>query len=580
MYFKNIILIFFLSSLYGCREELDFTLPSANFDNGGLILPQGFGALVVADSIGHARHLTVNSNGDIYVKLGITGGTLGNVALRDTNRDGKADIIVRFGDYPNDGKFATEMKIHKGYLYYSSELVVYRQKLTPPKLVPDSKPEVLMIDHHPVQWHNAKSLAFDDKGGMYVTFSAPTNVCEDWTSTVGESSANMLGQYPCQELIEHAGIWKFDDSKPAQSQATAKKYATGLRSIVAMTWNDKEKSLYAVQHGRDYLYGHAPQYYTPWMNATLPAEEFMKIKSGENYGWPYTYYDHFKNKRMLAPEYGGDGVKEEKKFALPLLGLPAHWAPNDLLFYKGKQFPSRYKDGAFVAFHGSTNRAPYPQAGYIVAFLPFQDGKPTGVWEVFADGFVGKDTIAKMEEALYRPVGLAEGPDGSLYVSDSKKGKIWRIMYKGNAADFGTSQLANMEKRKMLTHLRTPDEIKDNLSLKGKLDGAQIYASHCSTCHQKNGEGQDTRYPPLADSEWVSGKHEILIQSILSGQDGEIKVKGNTYNQIMPSYKFLSDAQLAEVINYIKNNFGNKGGKVTPSEIALIRKTNGANTKN
>ena len=92
-----------------------------------------------------------------------------------------------------------------------------------------------------------------------------------------------------------------------------------------------------------------------WFVETTPE---LWFKKDDDFGWPYTYYDHFKSKRMLAPEYGGDGKQEAKGYAEPIMGLPAHWAPNDLLFYTGSQFPDRYKDGAFIAFHGSTNRSP------------------------------------------------------------------------------------------------------------------------------------------------------------------------------------------------------------------------------
>jgi len=462
--------IFFLQALaltlFACNQPESKLALKPDADNGGLFLPDGFGALVVADSVGPTRHLAVNDNGDIYVKLKIIEGDRGNVALRDTNNDGKADIIQRFGDYPNDGSFATEMRVHNGYLYFSSELVVYRQKLTPPELIPVGKPEVMVIDHHPIQWHNAKSLAFDNSGGMYVTFSAPTNICENWTPEALEayshgSTAGIKGQMPCQQLGDQAGIWRFDENKPGQYQADGKLYATGLRSVVALSWNDEHNSLYAVQHGRDYLHGHAPNHYSQWQNAILPSEEFMKIKAGDNYGWPYTYFDPFKNKRMLAPEYGGDGTKEDQRFALPMMGFPAHWAPNDLLFYKGKQFPSRYRNGAFVAFHGSTNRGPYPQAGYIVAFVPFENRVATENWEIFADGFAGVETIVNMKEAHYRPMGLAEGPDGSLYISESKKGKIWRVIFTGDTTQFGATQLAEMEKRKTKSYVRTPDEKTD-----------------------------------------------------------------------------------------------------------------------
>lgn len=463
MRISNILLFFLFLFLCSCGGRENLTTPPTDSDNGGLFLPDGFGALVVTDSIGPSRHLAVNHNGDIYVKLRIATGRRGNMALRDTDGDGKADIAERFGLYPNDGAFATEMRIHKGYLYFSSELVVYRQKLSETKLIPEGRPEVIMIDKYPIRWHNAKTLAFDNQGGMYVTFSAPTNVCENWNSVETGVVADVKGEYPCSQLDILAGIWKFDEDKLQQTQADGERFATGVRSVVAMSWNEEDNSLYAVNHGRDYLHGHAPQHYSQWQNATLPAEEFMKIKENDNFGWPYTYYDHFKKKRMLAPEYGGDGIKESGNFAEPIMGLPAHWAPNDLLFYKGDQFPPRYKKGAFMAFHGSTNRTPYPQAGYIVAFVPFENGVPTGKWEVFADGFAGTDTIRNMPDAKYRPMGLAEGPDGSLYISESKQGKIWRVIYEADPQVFGEAQLAAMEKRKSRSYIKMPDEQKDDL---------------------------------------------------------------------------------------------------------------------
>jgi glucose/arabinose dehydrogenase len=132
--------------------------------------------------------------------------------------------------------------------------------------------------------------------------------------------------------------------------------------------------------------------------------------------------------KVLAPEYGGDGraVGRCGQVGQPVLAFPAHWAPNALLFYTGRQFPSEYRDGLFVAFHGSWNRAPLPQQGYSVVFAPFGAAGPRGDWRVFADGFRGGS-----QAATYRPTGLAQGPDGSLYVSDDRGGRIYRIMYTG-----------------------------------------------------------------------------------------------------------------------------------------------------
>ena len=145
------------------------------------------------------------------------------------------------------------------------------------------------------------------------------------------------------------------------------------------------------------------------------------------------------------------------------MGLPAHWAPNDLLFYTGNQFPERYKNGAFIAFHGSTNRVPYPQAGYIVGFIPFKEGKPNGDLEIFADGFAGKEILVDMEDAKYRPMGLAQGPDGSLFISESKKGKIWRVFFSGDRNNFGEKELDSMVKREERSYTKIPDKINDRI---------------------------------------------------------------------------------------------------------------------
>ena len=466
---KTLSLSIFITLLIGCSQNnpQSSDLPKADSDNGGLILPDGFGALVVADSVGPTRHIAVNNNGDIYAKLRIIEGDKGNVAMRDTTGDGKVDIQIRFGNYPNDGSFATEMRIHDGYLYFSTELVIYRQKLSANNLLPIGNPEAIVIDHHPLQWHNAKSLAFDNKGGLYVTFSAPTNACENWNSIdyyKNNSSSGIKGYYPCFQLNDQGGIWRFDSKKIGQRQSDGKRFATGLRSVVGITWNDSDNSLYAVLHGRDYLHGHAPQFYSEWENALLPAEEFLKINEGDDFGWPYSYYDPFKKRRMLSPEYGGNGQIESNGFTDPIMALPAHWAPNDLLFYKGDQFPDRYKDGAFIAFHGSMNRGPYPQAGFIVAFIPFKDGKPIGKWEVFADGFAGADIITKVTDAKYRPMGLAEGPDGSIYISESKNGKIWRVIFQSDKTSFSTKNLTKMEALKIKSYLKIPDKVNDRIT--------------------------------------------------------------------------------------------------------------------
>src|SRR6185503_18526453 len=151
-YTKIFFFFFTLITFIQCNTKPQ--LPKGDPDNGGLFLPGNFEAVVVADSIGPARHLAVNDNGDIYVKLSHSKkGEGGNVALRDVDNDGRADSIVRFGDYDNPGGLSNCMRIHNGYLYFASELVVYRNKLTPGKLIPESKTEVVLTEEYPGNTH-------------------------------------------------------------------------------------------------------------------------------------------------------------------------------------------------------------------------------------------------------------------------------------------------------------------------------------------------------------------------------------------------------------------------------------------
>jgi glucose/arabinose dehydrogenase/mono/diheme cytochrome c family protein len=548
-------------------------LPNGDADNGGLILPDQFEAVVVADTTGRARHIAVNANGDIYVKMRGSR-PKGLLALRDTDNDGKADVKEYFGDYDDQGHYGTAMRIYNGYIYFSTAGEVYRQKLTPGELVPKSPVELVMKDDYKNDVHGAehiaKPIAFDDNGHLYVQFGAPGDMCQGMGH---ERVPGTPGLQPCPQLEEHAGVWQFDANKLNQTQKDGRRYATGIRSIVGMDWNHKENALYALQHGRDDLHRSWPAYYNAWQSAVFPSEEFFKVTDGFDGGWPYYYYDQIQQKKLLNPEYGGDGKKEGDgaKLQQPLIGFPGHFAPNDLLFYTGDQFPDRYKDGAFIAFHGSTIRAPYPQAGYFVAFVPFKDGKPSGEWEVFADGFAGTDTIVKTSDAKYRPMALAMGPDGSLYVGESEKGKIWRIMYKGDKTKFSDAQLAKMaERKKTATNIKTPDPVQDNLN-KGIPEDAQVYYNYCVNCHQIDGQGDGTRFPPLAGSEWVTGDKNRLIAVLLNGLSGPITINGKSFNYVMPPHNFLKDEDLSQVLTYIRKSFGNNAGPVTTEEVKKMR---------
>ncbi len=572
-----ILLVFGIVIINFCQCKTKVKPSAAAEKNGGLILPEGFEAVVVVDSLpGGARHLTVNDNGDIYVKLRLPTDEGGNAALRDVDNDGRADIIKIFDDYTDKSSYGTEMRIHNGYLYFSSVTKVYRQKLIPGQLVPDSKIELMLTDTEPPRQHDTKPIAFDDKGNMYIPFGAPSDCCQ-----FEDRTAFSPGMDPCPILLHRGSIWKFDANKPGQLQGDGQKYASGFRSIVALQWNNEDHHLYTVMHGRDYMHATWPNHYSEWQSAVLPAEEFLKLSEGSDAGWPYYYYDEIKGKLLLSPEYGGDGNKEANGVAYtqPIIGFPAHFAPNDLLFYTGNRFPAHYKNGAFIAFHGSTSSSPYPQSGYFVCFVPFKNGHPSGPWEVFADKFAGVDTIVNTSDAAYRPMGLAMGPDGSLYVADSEKGKIWRITYKGNAATFGNEQLSAMAKRKKeALNIKMPDSIRDNLDRRGVIKGSETFNTFCSICHQRDGLGND-RFPPLSESEWVTGNKNTLIGIVLGGLEGSITVKGKSYNDKMPKLNLLSNEDIAQILTFIRQNFKNNASTVTVQDVIGARKSLGSSGK-
>lgn len=417
---KLLFLILLLAACNRPEKEKPIVL-APDVNNGGITLPEKFAAIVVVDTLGSGRHMAVNDNGDIYLHLrspNTEGKTI--MALRDTTGDGRADIIQGFSDIPGTG-----IEIHNGYLYYSDRTHIYRSHLRDGELLPEEARDTLvtLVDG---QGHMEKPFTFDGKGGMYVNVGSYTNNCE-----MQLRSPDSKGNDPCTELETRAGIWKFDDNTLNQTQDLAHRFATGIRNAVALTWDNQTNKLYAAAHGRDDLHRFWPAVYTEEQNLELPAEIFIDVSEGDDFGWPYCYYDHLQGKMITNPEYGGDGKKSDRCEGVkqPLVGFPGHWGPNDILIYQGNMFPEKYRHGAFIAFHGSWNRLGHEQQGYKVVFVPMKDGKPSGDWEVFADGFAGSGPINNPGSAAFRPTGLAEGPDGSLYISDSQHGRIWRIVY-------------------------------------------------------------------------------------------------------------------------------------------------------
>jgi len=427
---RSLVLPFFivltaLSAIAGDSDHGKSNKKKATNTDGDvtITIPAGFKASLFADKIGKPRHITVSSNGYVYVKLANKkdGNTI--VRLKDTNGDGKADEVIGFGNFTGTG-----IAIKNGYLYASSDEEVYRYKLDAKnQVISPNQPEKVVIGLLSRHEHEAKAITLDNEGNLYVNIGAYSNSCQ-----LKDRERGSMGMKPCPILDSAGGIWLFKADKLNQTYGDGVRYATGLRNVVGLDWNTATNSLFVMQHGRDQLNTIFPDMFDAKQNAELPAECMYELHKGSNCGWPYMYYDPAQKKKMLMPEYGGDGKIEGGQDAQdPVVAFPAHIAPNGLLFYSGNQFPEKYRNGAFVAFHGSWNRAPEPQKGFLVAFVPFKDGKPTGDWEIFADGFAGGPDLVASGRAKHRPCGLAQGPDGSIYVTDDQGGSVWKISYTG-----------------------------------------------------------------------------------------------------------------------------------------------------
>lgn len=412
-----------LGVLAACTAESASTaadtaaLPECAAD-AGITLPDGFCAVVAAEGLSRPRHVAVAPNGDLYVALNRTRDAAGGlIALRDTTGDGRMDVEARIDDEGGTG-----VELHGDWLYFGRNDAVVRYRVEPGMLEPVSGPEVIVGGLRAEGGHAAKPVEVTDQGDLFVNIGSPSNSCQREDRQDGSP-----GKDPCEEREANAGIWRFDADRPGQTMADGRRFAAGLRNTVALEYNDAEGQLYGAVHGRDQLHQNWGDLYTQEESAELPAEEFVRIDQGDDFGWPYCYYDHRQDLKVLAPEYGGDKqtVGRCADMEKPVVAFPGHWAPNALAFYDAVQFPERYHGGAFIAFHGSWNRAPLPQEGYNVVFVP-RTGDTFGPdWEVFAEGFRGGEGGAD-----HRPTGVTVGPDGSLYVSDDAGGTIWRVMYR------------------------------------------------------------------------------------------------------------------------------------------------------
>ena len=537
----------------------------ADCPNAGLKLPSGFCATVFADNIGHPRHLVVATDRVVYANTwsghnnepAPAGGFL--VALQDTTGSGKADVIRRFGPTSADGaKGGTGIAFYRNALYAEASDRIERYALPTGSLVPPGKAQVVVSGLPLSGDHPMHPFVIDADGALYVDVASATNSCQQRNRQFAAP-----GITPCTELETRGGIWVYDANRIGQTFSAAQRYATGIRNADGLAVQASGHGIYATQHGRDQLHQNFPALYKPEDEATQPAEELLRVRKDGDYGWPECYFDEVRGKLVLAPEYGGDGGKAigdcGQKLA-PLASFPAHWAPTDVVIYTGKSFPAHYRGGAFIAFHGSWDRAPYPQGGYNIVFQPLPTNAAAKRCEIFADGFAG--AIKEPGRAEHRPTGVALGPDGALYISDDSHGRIYRVSYRGGsstATDYvpcpptdapagSPSTTANAGASAALLPVpagssRRMVELGDEV-FHGHSGGAG-----CTGCHGTDANGTPTG-PPLINDDWLwsDGSYPGIEKIIREGVP-----QPKQYPAPMPPMggAQLTDEQMSAVAAYV-----------------------------
>jgi glucose/arabinose dehydrogenase/mono/diheme cytochrome c family protein len=545
-------------------------------NDAGLKLPPGFCASVFADQLGHARHMVGALDGALYVNTwsGVyypnspppPGGFL--IALQDTTGQGKANVIQRFGETSEAGSHGgTGIALYHGYLYAEIDDHIARFRMSPGSIVPTGQEEVIVSGLPLKGDHPMHPFVIDAGGWMYIDVATATNACQRRNRIPGSP-----GIEPCHELETRGGIWRYSANRLNQKFSPDERYATGIRNADGIAIDSTGRGLYATQHGRDQLRQNWPKVFIkPEEEALLPAEELLRVVENGNYGWPYCYYDGIREKLVLAPEYGGNGktVGRCAHMRGPIAAFPAHWAPNDLLLYYGREFPARYHDGAFIAFHGSWDRAPYPQEGYNVVFHSLT--QTSAQCEIFADGFAGAD---KSPAAPHRPSGLAVGSDGALYVSDDIGGRIYRIVYRGGAgSEEGASSVTPCPSMSALgtgagtaAAVPPPEGIHPNagavanltpppgatrlmLDLGDRVYHGQVASATCAGCHGPDGHGTPLG-PDLTSNKWLwgDGTYPSIARVIRQGV-----AKPKAYRSPMPPLggSQLSSLQVSAVAAYV-----------------------------
>jgi glucose/arabinose dehydrogenase len=372
--------------LIGCVGGFWFALGRVNFrpsvGEGGvasLVVPPGFEAEVFVEGLNGPRFIAFGPDGTLYAA---DRGNNRIVALPDADGDGAADEIRVFAtglERPHSLVF------HEGAWYVGVQSGIVRLADEDGDGTADSQEVVVTLPSDGS--HTTRTVEFLPDGRMVVSVGSTCNVCEE-------------------EDERRAAVVVYEDGNGSGEAV----FARGLRNAVGLAIHPTTGELWATNNGRDL------------MGDDVPPENVYIVREGLDYGWPRCHSGD-----VVDPEFGGtngcDGVEQ------PVTEMQAHSAPLGMVFYTGQDgerpFPEEYWGDLFVAFHGSWNRS--EPTGYKVVRLPLDGSERTSSVIDFAVGWLDEET----DEASGRPVGLAVGRDGALYVSDDKGGFVYRIFYRG-----------------------------------------------------------------------------------------------------------------------------------------------------
>ncbi len=344
---------------------------------GQLELPSGFSIEVFADNLQGPRNMVQAPNGDLFVAESSIGSV---VVLRDTDDDGLPDMRSTFIDGLS-GVFG--MDFHENYLYLGATDRIVRVPYQPGNSNPSGSPEQLVS--LPSGGHNTRNLIFNRDGSkMYVAVGSRSNKSEG------------------EEAIR-AAISEYNPDGTGH-----RIFASGLRNPVGLAWQPGTDILWTAVNERDTL------------GDDLVPDYITSVQDGGFYGWPYSYIGTHPD-----PEHVGKRPDLVENAIVPDVLITAHSAALGVTFYEGTQFPERYRNGAFVALHGSWNRSTL--SGYRVGFVPFEDGSPSGPIENFVTGWIVN--ASRPASTWGRPVGVLVSRDGSLLVADDGGDLIWRISF-------------------------------------------------------------------------------------------------------------------------------------------------------